>query len=187
MWLARKHTRAAYTEIGEYFDQPIHSYSSGMRTRLGFGMSMAFDFDYYLIDEVMAVGDARFKAKSRELLRARLERAHVIIVSHSMDDIKRLCNVVVMVQDGQAMLYENVREGIRAYQATGDSMPRLSQQKERKRAIDLMKQGKTREAAAEPPLREDKHGNGGIGGRGRAGQALRKKARALEAPREDAE
>jgi capsular polysaccharide transport system ATP-binding protein len=53
-----------FAEIGAHFDLPVSTYSSGMRARLGFGMSMAFDFDYYLIDEVMAVGDASFKRKS---------------------------------------------------------------------------------------------------------------------------
>ena len=105
-----------FAELGDYFDQPINAYSSGMRSRLGFGMSMAFEFDYYLIDEAMAVGDAQFRMKSRALLQERLGQSHVIMVSHNMEDISRLCDVVVLVQDGQAMLFENVREGIRAYQ-----------------------------------------------------------------------
>ncbi|NTV94309.1 MAG: ABC transporter ATP-binding protein [Thiobacillus sp.] len=105
-----------FAEIGEYFDQPVKSYSSGMRSRLNFGMSMAFDFDYYLIDEVMAVGDASFRAKSQKVLEERLGRANVILVSHNMADIARLCTIVVLVQHGRAILYENVQEGIRAYQ-----------------------------------------------------------------------
>ena len=57
-----------FAEIGKYFDMPIKSYSSGMRSRIGFGMSMAFNFDYYLLDEVSAVGDASFRKKSQALL-----------------------------------------------------------------------------------------------------------------------
>ncbi|MXF14490.1 ABC transporter ATP-binding protein, partial [Escherichia coli] len=53
----------SFSELGKYFDMPIKTYSSGMRSRLGFGLSMAFDFDYYLVDEVTAVGDMRFKEK----------------------------------------------------------------------------------------------------------------------------
>lgn len=113
-----------FAELGEYFEQPINSYSSGMRSRLGFGMSLAFDFDYYLIDEVMAVGDARFKMKSRALLQERLGQSHIIIVSHNMEDISKLCNVVVLVQDGLAVLYEDVREGVRAYQESNGKLPR---------------------------------------------------------------
>lgn len=115
-----------FAELGDYFDQPIDAYSSGMRARLGFGMSMAFDFDYYLIDEVMAVGDAQFRMKSRALLQERLGRSHVIMVSHNMEDISRLCDVVVLVQDGQAVLFENVRDGIRAYQESGGQVVRAT-------------------------------------------------------------
>lgn len=113
-----------FAELGEYFDQPINAYSSGMRSRLGFGMSMAFEFDYYLIDEVMAVGDAQFRMKSRKLLRERLGRSHVIMVSHNMEDIGRLCDVVVLVQDGQAVLHEDVRAGIHAYQESNGGVVR---------------------------------------------------------------
>ena len=58
-----------FAEIGEYFDQPVSTYSSGMQARLAFGTSMAFDFDYYLIDEVMAVGDITFKRQEPEGVR----------------------------------------------------------------------------------------------------------------------
>jgi len=107
-----------FAEVGDYFDQPIKSYSSGMRARLNFGLSWAFDFDYYLMDEIGAVGDARFKQKSRELMEQRISQSNVILVSHAMPEIARLCDVVVLVSDGQAILYEDVDEGIRAYQQT---------------------------------------------------------------------
>jgi capsular polysaccharide transport system ATP-binding protein len=105
-----------FAEIGEYFDQPAKSYSAGMRARLNFGLSWAFDFDYYLMDEVGAVGDARFKQKSRELMESRISHSNIILVSHAMPEIARLCNVVVLVDAGRAILYEDVNEGIRAYQ-----------------------------------------------------------------------
>lgn len=105
-----------FAEIGEYFDLPVKSYSSGMRSRVAFGLSMAFDFDYYLIDEVLAVGDAQFKKKSRDVFRGRLERSKLILVSHNMKDIQQYCDVVVMVVSGKATLFKNVKEGIAAYQ-----------------------------------------------------------------------
>ena len=105
-----------FAEIGEYFDLPVKSYSSGMRSRIGFGLSMAFDFDYYLIDEVMAVGDAQFRRKSQEVFRNKLQKAKLILVSHNMKDIAQYCNVVVLVNKGQTTLYSNVNEGIAAYQ-----------------------------------------------------------------------
>jgi capsular polysaccharide transport system ATP-binding protein len=109
-----------FAEIGPYFDEPVSTYSTGMQARLAFGTSMAFDFDYYLIDEVMAVGDAIFKAKSRLVFREKLQKAKVIIVSHNMRLIRRMCNVVVHLDGGRAALYENVREGIAAYRSTRD-------------------------------------------------------------------
>jgi capsular polysaccharide transport system ATP-binding protein len=117
-----------FAEIGDYFDQPVKSYSAGMRARLNFGLSWAFDFDYYLMDEVGAVGDARFKQKSRQLMEERIGQSNVILVSHGMPEIARLCNVVVLVNDGQAILYEDVDEGIRAYQETaGAPQPQRAQ------------------------------------------------------------
>ena len=105
-----------FAEIGEYFDLPVRSYSSGMRSRLAFGLSMAFDFDYYLIDEVMAVGDAQFKRKCQTAFKTKLARARLILVSHNMRDISDYCDAVVLVRRGEATLYPDVREGIAAYQ-----------------------------------------------------------------------
>ncbi len=105
-----------FAEIGDYFDLPMKSFSSGMRSRVAFGMSMAFDFDYYLIDEVMAVGDAQFKTKSQAVLLEKLRRANVILTSHNMADIRKFCNVVVHVDAGEVTVYEDVEAGIRAYQ-----------------------------------------------------------------------
>jgi capsular polysaccharide transport system ATP-binding protein len=105
-----------FAEIGDYFDLPVDSFSSGMRSRVAFGLSMAFDFDYYLIDEVMAVGDAQFRNKSRQVLLDRLSRAHVILTSHNMADIRQFCNIVVHVDQGAVRVYEDIEEGIRAYQ-----------------------------------------------------------------------
>lgn len=105
-----------FAGIGEYFDLPVKSYSSGMRSRLAFGLSMAFDFDYYLIDEVMAVGDSAFKRKSRAVFDDKLRSSNLIIVSHNMNDIKQYCDMVVLVEHGRATLYEDVDAGIAAYQ-----------------------------------------------------------------------
>jgi capsular polysaccharide transport system ATP-binding protein len=106
-----------FAEIGEYFDLPISTYSSGMRARLAFGLSMAFDFDYYLIDEVMVVGDPQFKRKSHEVMTERLKRSNVVIVSHSMFYIRAYCNVVVVVDRGHTTVYNDIEAGIAAYQA----------------------------------------------------------------------
>jgi capsular polysaccharide transport system ATP-binding protein len=110
---------AEFAEIGEWFDLPISTYSSGMRARVAFGTSMAFQFDYYLIDEVMGVGDARFKAKSKELFAERMKTAKLILVSHSMRLIRSMCEVVVHLDKGRATVYDNVEDGIAAYESMG--------------------------------------------------------------------
>jgi capsular polysaccharide transport system ATP-binding protein len=110
---------ADFAEIGEWFDLPVSAYSSGMRARVAFGTSMAFQFDYYLIDEVMGVGDARFKAKSRALFAERLKSSKIILVSHSMKLIKAMCEVVVHLDRGMATVYEDVEAGIAAYERMG--------------------------------------------------------------------
>jgi len=111
---------ADFAEIGEYFDLPMNSYSSGMRSRVAFGMSMAFNFDCYLIDEVTAVGDPQFKSKSQAVLKERLTRSKVIMVSHSMPEITKYCDVVVLVDRGGTVLYQDVKKGIAAYQQQAD-------------------------------------------------------------------
>jgi len=104
-----------FAEIGSWIDEPVKTYSSGMRSRLAFGLSMAFDFDYYLIDEVMSVGDAQFKRKCAEVFQERLQKSKVVLVSHNMPEIQKLCDVVLLVRDGGIEIYDDVAEGIKAY------------------------------------------------------------------------
>jgi capsular polysaccharide transport system ATP-binding protein len=106
-----------FADIGPSFDLPVKGYSSGMRSRLTFGLAMAFEFDLYLIDEVTAVGDANFRKKSRAVLEERLQRANVIYTSHNMDEIARLCNAVVLMRpQNTPLIFDDVKAGIAAYQ-----------------------------------------------------------------------
>ena len=79
-----------FAELGKYFDMPIKTYSSGMKSRLGFGLSMAFKFDYYLVDEVTAVGDARFKQKCADLFKSRHQESSFLMVSHSLGSLRKV-------------------------------------------------------------------------------------------------
>ena len=106
-----------FAEIGKYFDMPMKSYSSGMRSRIGFGLSMAFNFDYYLLDEVGAVGDASFRKKSQKLLDDLKENSNIIMVSHDLHDLTRNCDVAFLVRDGQAEYFDNVEEAVEVYKA----------------------------------------------------------------------
>lgn len=104
-----------FADIGKYFDMPVKSYSSGMRAWLTFGLSLAFDFDYYMLDEVGAVGDAAFRKRSEEILQARREQAGFLVVSHNLGDIERNCHVGIVLMDQTARVFHNMKEAIEAY------------------------------------------------------------------------
>ena len=108
----------SFTELGDYFDMPIRTYSSGMYSRLNFTISMAFDFDCYIFDEIGAVGDNDFLEKSRQVLLAKQDDAIIIKVSHDMEELKRDCDVAVLVKDGRLALFDSVEKGIEAYLAS---------------------------------------------------------------------
>jgi capsular polysaccharide transport system ATP-binding protein len=105
-----------FAEIGEYFDLPVKTYSSGMRGRVAFGLSLAFDFGYYLVDEAMSVGDAHFRDKAALEFKARVGEANVILVTHGMGQVRKMCDCVMLLKDGTVQMYEDVEEGIAAYQ-----------------------------------------------------------------------
>lgn len=106
-----------FAEIGDWIDEPIKTYSSGMRSRVAFGLSMAFDFDYYLIDEVMSVGDAQFRRKCAEVFQAKRQNSRIVLVTHNMNEVRKLCDIVLHVRDGGIQLYHDVEQGIAAYDA----------------------------------------------------------------------
>jgi len=104
-----------FSELEDYFYMPVKSYSSGMRARLTFAMSMAFEFDLYLIDELTAVGDRRFKEKSKEALEERKSRANFIMASHNMQELLKGCDAGMFIHDGQLMLFDTMTEAVTAY------------------------------------------------------------------------
>ena len=106
-----------FAEIGKYYDMPMKSYSSGMRGRIGFGLSMAFNFDYYLLDEAGAVGDASFRKKSQALLDELKESSNIIMVSHNLKDLTQNCDVAFLVREGKAEYFEDVQEAVEVYKA----------------------------------------------------------------------
>ncbi|MFQ6546493.1 ABC transporter ATP-binding protein [Aestuariibius sp. 2305UL40-4] len=105
-----------FAELGQHFNLPVRSYSSGMRSRLAFGTSMGIAFDTYLVDEVTAVGDAAFREKSEKVFTERMQDSGAIIVSHSLPQIRRLCESVAVIENGQLHLYDDVEDGIRHHE-----------------------------------------------------------------------
>jgi capsular polysaccharide transport system ATP-binding protein len=106
-----------FAELGEYFQMPVRTYSSGMRARLAFGLSMAIEFDAYLVDEVTAVGDANFQEKCRRAFAARRGRASVIIVSHNLRTVKDYCQRCAVLRNGKLLQFESVEEARKVYEA----------------------------------------------------------------------
>jgi|GEM_PF-98866 len=112
----------AFAELGSAFDEPIRTYSSGMRARLNFGLSLAFDFDVYLSDEATSVGDRAFKAKASKAFKERVNRASLIMVSHSEGILLDLCQAGIYLKDGGALWFDDIREAIAAYHADSDAV-----------------------------------------------------------------
>jgi capsular polysaccharide transport system ATP-binding protein len=104
-----------FAELGEYMELPFKTYSSGMMARLAFGLSMAIEFDVYLVDEITAVGDARFQSRCKEVFDARRKNTGLIVVSHSMATIKDYCDCGGVLVDGQLIMFDNVDNAIAKY------------------------------------------------------------------------
>jgi capsular polysaccharide transport system ATP-binding protein len=105
----------SFAELGEYFDMPVNTYSSGMRARLSFGLSMTFSFDVYLIDELTSVGDALFREKAQAAFQQIRERASLIFVSHNLKTLKESCQSALFLRDGTGDYFADIDEGIDAY------------------------------------------------------------------------
>ena len=105
-----------FAELGDFMDMPVRSYSSGMKARLAFGMSMGVSFDWYLVDEITAVGDSRFRRKSLAVFRERLRSAGLLMVSHSDRTIREYCTSALVLEDGRAVHYDDVRAALAAHE-----------------------------------------------------------------------
>lgn len=95
-----------FSELGEFIDAPLRTYSSGMRSRLGFAVAAAMDPDILLIDEALAVGDARFRERSMARIEAMVAAEHttVVVVSHNANELRRLCSRLVLLERGKKII-----------------------------------------------------------------------------------
>ena len=114
-----------FAELGQKFDLPVQSYSSGMRAKLVFACCMNIDFDIYLIDEATSVGDPLFRKKARQSLKEKSEQAGVIMVSHELDQIREFCTSAVIIGDGTLTYYNDLEEGIDVYTQDADNKKSL--------------------------------------------------------------
>jgi capsular polysaccharide transport system ATP-binding protein len=107
-----------FSQLGRFLREPLKVYSSGMRARLAFAVSMMIDFDCYLIDEVVAVGDARFQARSHEeLIQKRPDRT-LIIVSHDPHYIRYNCNRAAVLERGNLYNFQDVESALAYHEAS---------------------------------------------------------------------
>ncbi|WP_306151164.1 ABC transporter ATP-binding protein [Roseovarius sp. MMSF_3281] len=103
---------ANFAELGDHFHLPVRTYSSGMRSRLTFGINMALQFDTYLIDEVTAAGDALFKDKSSIVFKQRMQNSGALFVSHSMGLMRDFCEAGAVLEGGELTYYDDINDAI---------------------------------------------------------------------------
>ena len=104
-----------FAELGPHLYMPVRNYSSGMRSRLAFGVSIGIPFDTYLVDEVTSVGDANFKRKSRIAFLERMENAGAIVVTHSMRQLRKLCQAGAVLENGVLTYYDDIANAIEVH------------------------------------------------------------------------
>jgi capsular polysaccharide transport system ATP-binding protein len=98
-----------FTELGKYMRMPVRTYSSGMLARLAFGLSLVVDFDCYLIDEVLSVGDRKFRSKCFEELFVKRGHAAMIIVSHDLEILSEFCSSAMVLKSGRGRVFSDIR------------------------------------------------------------------------------
>jgi capsular polysaccharide transport system ATP-binding protein len=104
-----------FAELGEAFEEPIKTYSSGMKSRLQFGLSLAFDFDVYISDEVTSAGDAAFQKKALTAFKSLTNRASLIMVSHADGTLKEFCTAGIWLHEGKAHWFDRLDDALKAY------------------------------------------------------------------------
>lgn len=107
----------AFAELGEGWRRPVSTYSQGMRARLAFAVSMAIDFEVYLVDEIIGVGDARFRQKCAQAFRARMGRSQIIMVSHNADTLRLFCQSGLVLEQGRLIYHADIDDALAHHQA----------------------------------------------------------------------
>jgi len=107
----------AFAELGHYLHNPVKTYSSGMQARLAFAVSLAIEFDCYIVDEVTAVGDSSFRARCQAALNERRASGTLIMVSHDANTLRDYCETGAILRDGHLTFYDNIDDTIAAYDA----------------------------------------------------------------------
>lgn len=112
-----------FSELGQNYYLPFRTYSSGMKSRLAFGVSMAIPFDTYLVDEVTSVGDKSFKDKSTALFKDRMKKSGAFVVSHGMGMLRQMCDMGIVLEKGRVDVYDDLEEAIAHHEANMAGSP----------------------------------------------------------------
>jgi capsular polysaccharide transport system ATP-binding protein len=104
----------SFADLGRFIDMPLRTYSNGMRARLAFGLSLGLRFDWYLVDEITAVGDAEFRQKALSAFRERLSGAGLLMVSHSPATLRDYCTSAILLGDGSVRVFDRLDDGLAA-------------------------------------------------------------------------
>lgn len=106
-----------FSELHDFIDRPVKTYSTGMRARLGFALSLEMSPDVLLIDEVLGVGDAAFREKSMNVMKKKLlSDQTIVLVSHSAETVKRFCNRAVWIEAGKTLMEGESEDVVTAYE-----------------------------------------------------------------------
>jgi capsular polysaccharide transport system ATP-binding protein len=136
-----------FAELGEYFYMPLATYSSGMRARLSFAAAFAIDFDTYLVDEIIEVGDSRFREKCARAFAARLKYCNLCVISHNHATIRRYCDMGAVLNNGKIEIFNDLEAAITFYASIENEVS----------AMDGSRQiysGKPRELGRTPPVKD---------------------------------
>lgn len=110
-----------FAQLGDHLNMPVRTYSSGMRARLAFGVSLAVDFECYLVDEITAVGDSRFQKRSKTAFQNKLATANIIMISHSSSTLRDYCDLGAVLHKGHLTLYDNLQDAISQHEKNQSS------------------------------------------------------------------
>ncbi len=107
-----------FSGLGKAFDEPVYTYSTGMRSRLQFGLSLAFEFDVYISDEVTAAGDAAFRRKTADAFKAMVDRTGLIMVTHNEGELRQFCRSGLLIHQGKTHWFDAIDDALSAYKDT---------------------------------------------------------------------
>ena len=137
-----------FSELGEFIDVPVKNYSSGMRARLGFSIATVVKPDILILDEVLSVGDAQFRKKSEARIQSMFAQGvTVLFVSHSLEQVKRICNKAIMLEHGTVIAQGDVEDVATIYSTLLNKQKRRRKRRKKREQQELNEQAQAMQKA----------------------------------------